>query len=139
MGELTAPVRIPEFSNCKTWYEIERVCGMTQCHKRARLRTRFLRFEKSEILTWAVSSPMKWPARGAGTEMYKIASGADLPPAGEWPSTAPPASAPPASAQERLKQCLADRAACGPSSRVLVSAAPALNAIGSYLVPLLRR
>ena len=27
MGELTAQVRV-EFSNCKTWYENERVCGM---------------------------------------------------------------------------------------------------------------
>ena len=29
MGELTTQVRISEFSNCKTWYENERVCGMT--------------------------------------------------------------------------------------------------------------
>ena len=27
MGELTAQVRISEFSNCTTWYENERVCG----------------------------------------------------------------------------------------------------------------
>ena len=30
MGELTALVRISELSNCRTWYENERVCGMTQ-------------------------------------------------------------------------------------------------------------
>ena len=28
MGELTAQVRISELSNCKSWYEIERVCGI---------------------------------------------------------------------------------------------------------------
>ena len=27
-GELTAQVGISEYSNCKTWYENERVCGM---------------------------------------------------------------------------------------------------------------
>ena len=30
MGELTAQVGISESSNCKNWYENERVCGMTQ-------------------------------------------------------------------------------------------------------------
>ena len=40
MGELTAQVRISEFSNCKTWYENKRVCGMSQFHKLARFRTR---------------------------------------------------------------------------------------------------
>ena len=30
MGELTAQVRISKFSNCKTWYENARVCGISQ-------------------------------------------------------------------------------------------------------------
>ena len=29
MGEQTAQVRTPGFSNCRTWYGNERVCGMT--------------------------------------------------------------------------------------------------------------
>ena len=36
MGELTAQVRISEFSNCKTWYENERVCGIEHDMKSAR-------------------------------------------------------------------------------------------------------
>ena len=41
MGELTAQVRISDFSNRKTWYENARVCGMTECHKRFRFHTSF--------------------------------------------------------------------------------------------------
>ena len=51
MGELTAQVRIPKCSNCKTWYENAQVCGMPECHKRFRFRTRFLQLENSEIPT----------------------------------------------------------------------------------------
>ena len=51
MGELTAQVRIPEFSNCKTWYDNERVCGMTQCHKLASFSYQVFQLENSEILT----------------------------------------------------------------------------------------
>ena len=49
--ELTAQVGISEISNCKTWNENEQVCGMTECHKRFRFRTRFLQLEISEIPT----------------------------------------------------------------------------------------
>ena len=45
MGELTAQVRISEFFDGKTWYENERVCGMTPCHKLARFRTRLCGWE----------------------------------------------------------------------------------------------
>ena len=52
LGELTAQVRISESSDCTTWYENERVCGMTQSMPQTRsFSYQALRLENSEILT----------------------------------------------------------------------------------------